>query len=118
MEKKLLSIEELGESPGTTPNPLVSSEEGKCRAVRVSRTSLSPSVLLPLVLLICLHFHFESIFSLSLMAQRTSSKTPLDLSAKEGWSSAPAGDLQTLTFQVVAECAPRSDSLFPQENLA
>ena len=50
MEKKLLSIEELGESPGTTPNPLVSSEEGKCPAVRVSgRTSLPPSVLLPLV---------------------------------------------------------------------
>ena len=54
--------------------------------------------------------------SLSLMTQPTSYKTPLDLSAKEAWSSAPVGDSQTLTFQVVAGCMPRSGSLFPQEN--
>lgn len=101
----------------TIPKALVSTEEGKCHAVGVSRRPpLLPNVLLPLVLLILLHFHFESILSLSLMTQPTSYKTPLDLSAKEAWPSAPVGDLQTLPFQVVAGCMPRSGSLFPQEN--
>lgn len=75
------------------------------------RPPLPPNVLLPLVLLILLHFHFESIISLSLMTQPTSYKTPLDLCAKEAWPSAPVGD-----SQVVAGCMPRSGSLFPQEN--
>ena len=96
----------------TIPKALVSTEEGKCHAAGVSRRPpLPPNVPLPLVLLILLHFHFESILSLSLMTQPTSYKTPLDLSAKEAWPSAPVGDLQTLPFQVVAGCMPRAGSL-------
>ena len=92
----------------TIANTLVSTEGGKCRVVGVSgRPPLPPNVLLPLVLLILLHFHFESIVSLSLMTQPTSYKTPLDLCAKEAWPSAPVGD-----SQVVAGCMPRSGSLF------
>ena len=46
----------------TIPKALVSTEEGKCHAVGVSRRPpLLPNVLLPLVLLILLHFHFESL---------------------------------------------------------
>lgn len=100
----------------TIANTLVSTEEGKCVVGVSGRPPLPPNVLLSLVLLSLLHFHFESIISLSLMTQLTSYKTPLDLCAKEAWHSAPVGDSQTLTFQVVAGCMPQSGSLFPQEN--